>query len=151
MDILTVGQIAKIRSISVKCSYLTDEIGKLSPEAKEGRQTLERRRQQLYDELTDLLPAHAAEDAELMRILMSPPKGLWLNLDRTEILLDNVTQWIQIMRMCVDEEEGDIAEIKGLFFFGSKEAFDVFKNLLRKYEDLQDTVMLLKRQLKSEC
>jgi hypothetical protein len=140
---LTISQLAKARSVSVKISYLVLEIEQLPVDAnKEGKQSLIRRLEQLNNELADSLPPCALEDHELRNLIFNPPKGLWLNLERCEIKLDLVLSWVKQMDhwvYCEDDTPDPqqagriIAELKLLFYFGSQEALNVFLDLHQKW------------------
>ena len=139
---LTIKELANTRSISVKISHLVYEIEQLPKDAsQEGKDRLNRRLEQLNNELTDNLPPRVLENMELRNIILSPPKGLWLNADRADIKLDLILSWVEQMDhwvYCEDatadpQQEGRvISELKLLFFFGSQEALNVFLDLHQK-------------------
>ena len=141
---LSIEQLAHARSLSVKISYLLGEIAALPTQASEsGRAMLHRRLEQLNNELAEALPQHAADDRELMNIILHPPKGLWLYLNRSEILLSQILQWVEVMNNPLKPQDQTIAELKLLFFFGSEEALNVFLALHSQYLIQQETVSQL--------
>lgn len=141
---LDIEQLAQVRSLSIKISHLLGEIEALPRAASaSGRQSLNRRLAQLNDQLAASLPEDVVADRELMSIILHPPKGLWLSLNRREIVLKTISQWIDVMNDDVDLNKQHIAELKLLFFFGSQEALKVFLTLHSKYTWQQNSILQL--------
>ena len=173
---LSIEQLAHARSLSVKISYLLGEIAALPAQASSsGRQMLNRRLEQLNNELAEALPSHAADDRELMNIILHPPKGRIASksearsffteevegmearqdsptgcyhvtnqqINRSEILLSQISQWVAVMNNPIKPQDQTIAELKLLFFFGSEEALNVFLALHSQYLIQQETVSQL--------
>lgn len=136
---LTVSQLADIRLIAVKRSKLMFDIETLPTDSpKATRQDLESRLQRCGCELKEAIPAEFRDDSELMMLVSSPPKVLWWNVDRTDILSETVIEWIEIA-LYADHEDaeaakaGDIADLKLLFFFGTEQAKQVAISIYRLY------------------
>lgn len=139
---LTIEQLAKLRLLSVKLSHICLEIEKLPADAtQEGYDYLNRRRDQINQELNEQIPPSAQDDKQLLALIMAPPDGLWLNASRSEHFRDNLDYWVQLT-LNDDCQEQELAELKLLFFFGSQPAADAY---IEKYnENLRNKQIIAK-------
>ena len=139
---LTIEQLAKLRSLSLKLSHISLEIEKLPKDATAaGREYLNRRRDQINRELNEQIPPSALDDKQLLALIMAPPDELWLNASRSELFRDNLDHWVQLT-LSDDCQEQELAELKLLFFFGSQPAADAY---IEKYnENLRNKQIIAK-------
>jgi hypothetical protein len=90
------------------------------------------------------LPPSAADDNKLMNIILQPPKeqiatGCYhvtnKQLNRSEILLSQVSQWVEVMNNDLNEHNKSMAKLKLLLFFASEEALNMFLALHSQYQE----------------
>ena len=61
-------------------------------------------------------------------------------INRSEILLSQISQWVEVMNNPIKPQDQTIAELKLLFFFASEEALNVFLALHSQYLKQQETL-----------
>jgi hypothetical protein len=132
---LTIDELAKARSLGLKLGQLYDLIAGLDKEASvDAKARLNRRLEQLHEELTLIVSAPLQDNRALMELITSPPKAIWQSLDRKCYTLADLDHWIVEMDSGDTQEKRNIAEFKLLFYFATNETLDLFLELHGKYK-----------------